>query len=262
MRSICVMIAVLLMMVMITLVIPTSPVTLAQQGKEALERPALKQFDEDTARSRRELRAYCIIVQELVAAQHPDTAKRDEALKHLKAAQSQWAEICAKYQNSAPQEYARDPYWKGRLVDIGIAIDDMVAHMEAERFKRSFQACGSGCGLFVAMHEENNLTYALDRLFHLRKAIKTAQTLNKTSGLHGLREFVPDLLNLRNRALLAQCPCSDAPDRCRKYGETLLALSGQMDWLARQVVRGEAEEATKSLSKLMELVQQVYDLAL
>jgi|GEM_PF-686048 len=262
MRSIWVLIAALLMIVMLVLVAPTRVVTEAQQGKESPERPSIKQFDEDVVHCRRELRASCNILQQMMAAQQPDTAKRDEALNHLKTAQSEWAAICAKYQDNAPQEYTRDPNWKGRLADITDAVDDMVAHLEAGRFKRAFQSCASACGLFVTMHEENNLTYALDRLFHLRKAIKTAQILDKTLGLQGLRDFLPDLLNLRNRALLVRCPYPDIPDRCKKYEETLLALSEQVDLLVRQVVKGESEEVNKSLSRLMELAQQAYGLAL
>ena len=82
------------------------------------------------------------------------------------------------------------------------------------------------------------------------------------AGLPGLREVLPELLSLRNRALLAPCRGSDTPEGCVEYWEALLTLSGQMDRLAGQVVRGEAEEVTKSLGRLSELANQAYGLAL
>ena len=53
--------------------------------------------------------------------------------------------------------------------------------------RRSLQSCSFGCGLFVAMHEQNGLNYALDKLYHLRADIKTTEAVMKTQGLAGVR---------------------------------------------------------------------------
>ena len=183
-------------------------------------------------------------------------------MKHLKEAQSQWAAIRAKYQNNPPMEYARDGRFNVRLTEIAEAMEDMVAHLEAGRAKRSFQACGFGCGLFVSLHEENGLTYALDKLFHLRKSLKTAVAVNKSVGLDGLKSVLPDLMIQRNRALMAPCPCPDDAQRCQEYQAALKVVSSRLDDLAVAVNRDDAETATRILDGLLDSCNNAYGLAL
>jgi len=233
---------------------------LAQAQEPA--RPSLKEFDSDVTQCRREIRAYCAIAQELMAAKEPAPEKQAKAMKHLKEAQSQWAAIRAKYQNNPPMEYARDGKFKVRLAEIAEAMEDMAAHLEAGRARRSFQACGFGCGLFVSMHEENGLTYALDKLFHLRKALKAAVAVNKNVGVEGMKRVLPDLLEQRNRALIAPCPCPDDAQRCQEYQAALKVMSSRLDDLAMAVNRDDAETATRILGGVLESCNNAYGLAL
>jgi len=226
------------------------------------DRPSLKRFDDDVARCRREMRASCGIVQELMTVQQPDASKRAEALENLKHAREQWATIGTRYQDNAPAEYARDAQWKGRLADIGFAMDDMLAHLEAGRFKRSFQSCGSGCGLFVAMHEDNNLVYALDRLFYLRKTAKTVVAVSRNTNLDGVADVLPALLEQRNRVLVAPCPCPEDARRCRQYQTALRNISGGLDDLAIAVGRKDAATAAGLLDELVASANEAYGAAL
>jgi len=239
-----------------------SPTAAKAAETPAPAHPALKEFDSDVTRCRREMRVYCAIAQELMAAKELVPEKQEEAMKHLKEAQSQWAAIRAKYQGNSPMEYARDGRFKVRLVEITEAMDDMAAHLEAGRAKRSFQACGFGCGLFVSLHEENGLTYALDKLFHLRKSLKTAVAVNKSVGLDGLKSVLPDLMIQRNRALMAPCPCPDDAQRCQEYQAALKVVSSRLDDLAVAVNRNDAETATRILDGVLESCNKAYGLAL
>jgi hypothetical protein len=227
-----------------------------------VDRPTLTQFDSDVTRCRREMRTYCAITQDLMAAKELAPERQETAMKHLKEAQSQWAAIRAKYQSNPPMEYARDGRFKVRLTEIAEAMEDMAAHLEAGRARRSFQACGFGCGLFVSMHEENGLAYALDKLFHLRKTLKTAAAVNKSVGLDGVKSVLPDLMMQRNRALMAPCPCPDDAQRCQEYQAALKSLSARMDDLAVAVNRNDAETATRILDGLLDSCNNAYGLAL
>ncbi len=228
----------------------------------AAVRPALKELDSDVTQCRREMRAYCAIAQELMAAKELAPKKQETAMKHLKEAQSQWAAIRAKYQGNPPLEYARDGRFKVRLVEIAEAMEDMAAHLEAGRAKRSFQACGFACGLFVSLHEENGLTYSLDKLFHLRKSLKAAVAVNKNVGLDGIKSVLPDLMMQRNRALMAPCPCPDDAQRCQEYQAALKVVSSRLDDLAVAMGRNDAETATRILDGLLESCNKAYGLAL
>jgi hypothetical protein len=62
-----------------------------------------------------------------------------------------------------------DTQFKARLQDVANAAEDMEKALAAGQSRRSMHACEFGCGLFVTMHEENGLNYALDKLFHVRE---------------------------------------------------------------------------------------------
>jgi hypothetical protein len=234
----------------------------ATQEEKAAPQISLKTFDEDVAQSRRQMRAYCAIAQELMTANAPDAAKQEAAVKYLKEAQTLWGAVRQKYQDNLPVEYSRDAKFRVRLAEISEAMDDMLLHLEGGRAKRSFQACGFACGLFVNMHEENGLDYALDRLFHLRKTIKTAVELNKAAGLNGIAKMVPDLLQKRDNVFLAPCPWPDDAKQCQEYLVALKKLSAGLDDLTLAVAKRDNKEASKILNGLSELCNSAYGLAL
>jgi hypothetical protein len=241
--------------------LPLLYVSAAETEKTTIQ-ISLKTFDEDVAQSRRQMRVYCAIAQELMTAKVSDSAKQEAAVKYLKEAQTLWGAVRQKYQNNPPMEYSRDAKFKVRLAEISDAIDDMLLHLEAGRAKRSFQACGFACGLFVSMHEENGLDYALDRLFHLRKTIKTAVELNKTAGLSGIAKMVPGLLQKRDDVFLAPCPWQDDAKRCQEYVAALKNLSSNLEDFAIAVNKGENEKAQIILNNLLGLCNTAYGLAL
>lgn len=224
--------------------------------------PKLKEFDSDVTNCRREMRAYCAIAQELMAAKEPVAEKQAAAMIHLKEAQAQWAAVRAKYQSNPPTEYAHDMRFKVRLAEIADSMDDMVAHLEAGRAKRSFQSCGFACGLFVSMHEENGLPYALDKLFHMRKSVKAAVAVNNSVGIEGVQKVLPDLMLLRNRVLTAPCPSADDAPGCQEYQAALKVMSSQMDDLVMAVSRQDTEAASRFLGNLLESCNKAYGLAL
>jgi len=235
---------------------------IAAETRDKTTQFSLKTFDEDVAQARRQMRAYCAIAQELITAKTPDPAKQEAAVKYLKEAQALWGAVRQKYQDNPPIEYSRDTKFNVRLAEISDTMDDMLSHLEAGRAKRSFQACGFGCGLFVSMHEENGLDYTLDRFFHLRKTIKTVVELNKTAGLNGIAKMVSDLLQKRDNVFLAPCPWPDDAKRCQEYSMALKNLSSNLDDFAIAVNKGENEKASRVLNDLLGLCNIAYGLAL
>jgi hypothetical protein len=248
-------------MSIVFLSLPSLYVNAAETEKTAIKF-SLKTFDEDVAQSRRQMRAYCAIAQELMTAKVSDPVKQEVAIKYLKEAQTLWGAVRQKYQDNPPMEYSRDTKFKVRLAEISDAMDDMLAHLEAGRAKRSFQTCGFACGLFVSMHEENGLDYALDRLFHLRKTIKTAVELSETAGLSGIAKMVPDLLQKRDNVFLAPCPWPDDAKRCQEYLTALKSLSANLDDFAIAVNKDDNEKALKILNDLLVLCNTAYGSAL
>ncbi|MCM8827487.1 MAG: hypothetical protein NC904_08260 [Candidatus Omnitrophica bacterium] len=224
--------------------------------------PSLRTFDEDVARSRRKMRTYCAINQELITAKASDQTKQAEAVKFLKEAQELWSAVRQRYQDNPPIEYSRDTKFKARLAEISEVMDEMFAHLEAGRIKRSFQTCGFACGLFVNMHEENGLIYGLDQLFHLRKLIKTTETLNKNAGLDAVKKIIPALLQKRNEVFMTPCPWPDDVKKCQEYTTALKILSSELDNLTLAVNKGEDNEVSKILSDLPNLCNTAYTLSL
>ena len=225
--------------------------------------PSLGQFDSDVAQCRRQMRKYCAIAQQMM--EKPDENKdqqQAEALEYLRDARKQWAVIQAKYQDNRPPEYANDSKFKVRMADIDNAMQEMENHLEAGRAKQSFLSCGFGCGLFVQMHEENGLIYALDRIFHLRKAAKTAITAGKNKGVSGVSVLLPDLLYHRNQIILAPCPWPQDAQKCKLYQDMVKKMSSMLDDLAICVQKGEQDKMMDLLRVLLPTVNEAYGAAL
>lgn len=224
--------------------------------------PSLTQFDEDLAVCRRVLREYCAIVQKMTPQPAVDEAQQAEGLRLLRDARRQWPDIQARYAANPPAEYARDKAFKARLRDVANSMEDMEEALAAGDARRSFQACGFACGLFVHMHEQNGLNYALDKLFHLRADIKTTAAVMKTGGMDGVRTRLPGLLQKRDAVLLAPPPFPAGHEKAAAYLAAVEELSRAMDRLALAVAAGDMKQVEQILADGLSLVNKPYGLAL
>jgi hypothetical protein len=226
------------------------------------EPPALAQFDEEAAQCRRLVRDYCAIVQQMATEPQLDKAKQEKGLALLSDASGRWKAIQQKYADNPPKEYAADVTFKARLQDFANALEDMQKALAAGQARRSMMACGYGCGLFVAMHEENGLTYALDSLFHLRKVMKTAGAVMKTRGLAGVQAILPSLAQKRDVVLLSPLPWAGGDQKLKPYLDAVKQMSQAFDEWAIAVTSGNADEAGKQHKRLMDLINNAYTLVL
>ena len=223
---------------------------------------ALAQFDEEAAQCRRLVRDYCAIVQQMATEPQLDKAEQEKGLALLGDAINKWKAIQQKYGDNPPKEYAADVTFKARLQDFANALEDMQKALAAGQARRSMMACGYGCGLFVSMHEDNGLTYALDSLFHLRKVMKTAGAVMKTRGLAGVQAILPSLTQKRDVVLLSPLPWAEDDQRLKPYQDALKQVSQAFDEWVLAVTSGNAAEAGKHHKRLMELVNNAYGLVL
>jgi len=235
---------------------------MALSGEPAATPPSLAAFDEDVAVCRRVVREYCAIVQKLAAAQMLDKDQQAAGLRLLADARKPWAEIQAKYGENPPAEYAKDKTFKARLRDFANALEEMERALAAGDARRSFQACGFGCGLFVSMHEQNGLNYALDKLFHLRADIKTTEAVMKTQGLAGVRQRMAALLQKRDAVLLAPPPFEAGNPKAEAYTAAVEDLSRALDRLALAVAAGDTKQVEEILANGLALVNKPYGIAL
>ncbi len=224
--------------------------------------PSLAAFDEEVAVCRRVVREYCAIVQKLAPLPVADKDQQAEGLRLLADARKQWAAIQAKYAANPPAEYAKDKTFKARLRDFGNALEDMERALAAGDARRSFLTCGFGCSLFVQMHEQNGLNYALDKLFHLRADIRTTEAVMKTQGLAGVRPRMATLLQKRDAALLAPPPFASENPKAAAYAAAVYELSRAMDRLALAVAAGDVKEVEEILANGLTLVNKPYGIAL
>ena len=254
-----------LCLVLATACWPQQGGSLAGEGAPEIslkETVSLAKFDKEVLRCRREMRQYCAIVQQLMTAGSADPEQAEKALRFLIAAKEQWQVIRKTYEVNPPVPYVADSKFKSRLADVADAFEDMESHLQAGRARRSFQACGFACGLFGAMHEENGLIYAVDRLFALRKTLKTLTALEKAEKPEAVRSVLPDLLQHRNRALLAPCPSPEDLERCEQYRTAVKALSSALDDLAIAVARGDAKAIPSLLDHVAARLNTAYGIAL
>lgn len=224
--------------------------------------PSLAQFDEDVAQSRRLIRSYCALAQELAKSSEPDKDKQAQAMEFLKAAEEKWQLVVERYTDNPPAEYAGDATFNTRLRDFSNTLDDMHRALAAGQAWRSFLACGFSCGQFVKMHEDNGLVYALDRLFHLRQTANSVGAVMKTKGMGHVRELLPTLLERRDRVLLTSVPWPAGDERNVAYLEAVKEVSRSLDELALAVAANDAERTATLLQGMVARINKAYALAL
>jgi len=123
-------------------------------------------------------------------------------------------------------------------------------------------ACGFACGLFVHLHEQNGLDYALDRLFHLRKTGKTAAALFKVKGLDAVRPLVLKMLKQRDEVLMSPLPWREGDVRNAEYLAAVKSLSLSLDDMAMAVATGNSAKVGELLSNLTSIINKPYGIAL
>jgi len=126
--------------------------------------------------------------------------------------------------------------------------------------RHSFMTCGYICGLFVAMHEENGLNYALDRLFHLRKSVKTMMAVEKKIGATAtVQQFGPDLARLQSMVVQAPNPFPKDDPRHIKFQDSIQSIS---TILTRMTTQPGSQEGPSITADLMKVINAAYDMAL
>ncbi len=260
-RSFSNMISVFVFAIIFMSIVASMTPLLAQASQVEIKVSAeLKNFDNMVLQSRQEMRQDCAIVQELI--KHADAQKQAKGLEHIQQCLALWEKVQQKFQNQPPAEYQQDEKFGSRLDAIHQGIVDMEKQLADGKFKDAFQACSMTCGLFVKLHEENNLVYAADRLFHLRKLAKKMIEEEQKSRLNPVNEMLGDLLKLRDNVFLAPCPAPADEARCKNYQMALKSLSAQLDDLAISMVNGNQSGAENILKNLIPAINQVYGIAL
>lgn len=223
---------------------------------------SLTVFDEEVAVCRRLVRNYCAIVQNMASSPTIDKNQQADGLRLLSDARKQWAAIQSKYSVNPPEQYAKDQAFKARLSDFANALEDMERALGAGDARRSFNACSFGCGLFVSMHEQNGLNYALDKLYHLRSDLKTSAVVMKTQGMDALRMRMPGLLQKRDAVLLAPPPFPPNHEKANAYMTAVEELSHALDRLAQAIAAGDKKQIKEILTNALMLVNKPYGIAL
>ncbi|MDZ7820321.1 MAG: hypothetical protein U5N26_00075 [Candidatus Marinimicrobia bacterium] len=129
----------------------------------------------------------------------------------------------------------------------------MAYNVEQKKYQMSFNNCAFACGLFVKMHEENNLLYVSDRLFHLRKAIKKASALQAAG--QPLAAVFADIQQLRDQVYRAPFPDN------KDFLPAMEKLSLSIDRIAYRIYH-DGTERRVMLADLTDQINALYGLSL
>ncbi|PIS28336.1 MAG: hypothetical protein COT43_06550 [Candidatus Marinimicrobia bacterium CG08_land_8_20_14_0_20_45_22] len=220
---------------------------------QAAESPALQDFDSQVLAARQHMRSYCALIQKVMKSNDEATAQK--SLQEIQQAGVLWDKIPKQYAKNPPPEYARDSQFAGRLKTMQMLFDEMAYNVQNKKYQMAFNNCAFACGLFVKMHEENGLVYVSDRLFALRKTIKSAQTLHSNG--HSLKEIVPEIQSLRDRVFQAPFP-----EKSATFTPAMEELSRTIDHLAQQVFTDDKTAIGTTLTELTNQVNDLYALSL
>lgn len=237
--------------------------TLHAAGNDS--QPTLADFDQAVLTARQHMRQFCSLIQEVIRQEERTTVQK--ALKEITAAADQWQTVQEAFATTPPAEYAGDPQFAAGLKTIALLLDEMRSDVEAGKYKISFFNCAFTCGLFVKMHEENGLVYAADRLFHLRKSVKTAAAAannnnNNDDGVDGVSNLLQVMQQQRDRVLAAPCPVADDAEKCKQYQAEVKTIAGLIDELTLNLANEHPQAAKEIMPRLLSTINRAYGLAL
>ena len=219
----------------------------------------LNDFDEAVRNSRVEMRKYCALVQQLM--KENDEAKKNEALAHLSKSISLWSDV-NKFSNNVPEEYSGDKNFSGKLNQLYNKLEEMKNQLVKNNFKESFEACGAACGLFVKLHEENNLDYALDKLFHLRKAVKKMQSDLISNDESLIENDIKSILLKRNDVVAVDMKLNPGLADNEEYRNYIMEVYDLIDEIAFSYFNKKEIQLKEKLNDLFSIINKAYSLAL
>jgi hypothetical protein len=219
----------------------------------------LTDFDEAVRSSRVEIRKYCALVQQLM--NENDEAKKNEALAHLTNSINLWSDV-NKFSDNVPEEYSGDKNFSGKLNELHNKLEEMKSKLVEDQFKESFDACGAACGLFVKLHEENNLDYALDKLFHLRKAVKKMQGDLTANDESIIENDIKSILQKRNDVVAVDMKLNPGLADNEEYRKYIREASDLTDEIAFIYFNKKEIQLENKLVDLFAVINKAYSLAL
>lgn len=214
----------------------------------AAESSALIDFDEQVLSARQHMRSYCALIQQVMKTN--DEMAAQKALKEVQQAGMLWNKLQKQFAQNPPPEYAADAQFTERLKTMQLLFDEMAVNVQNKKYAMAFHNCAYACGLFVKMHEENGLVYVSDRLFHLRKTLKSAQALHAAG--HSLLNELPEIQRLRDRVYLAPLPPNST------FSMVLDDLSKKINHLVLQVSNDNKPEINQLLTDLLKQINDLY----
>ena len=244
-----------LFIVIVTLFFTINSDTAAQISPSA----ELLEFDNAVRSSRVEMRKYCAHVQQLMK-ENNDT-KKNEAVEHITNSIKLWNDV-SKFTENVPAEYSNEKQFGEKLSQINSKLDEMKTKLVEDQFNESFDACAAACGLFVKLHEENNLDYALDKLFHLRKAVKKLQKDITANDKSVIENDIKSIQQKRNDVVTVKLNLSLELSNNDNYKNNILEISSMIDEITFEYINNEEIQLEKKLVDLLAVINKAYSLAL
>lgn len=216
-------------------------------------------FDNAVRNSRVEMRKYCALVQQLM--KENDDTKKNEAVTHITNSISLWNDV-SKFTDNVPIEYSDENRFGEKLVQINSKLDEMKSKLVDNQFQESFNACAAACGLFVKLHEENNLDYALDKLFHLRKAVKKLQNDLAVNDEEVIVNDINSMLQKRNEVIAVDMKLNPGLAENETYRNHIKEMSSMIYELSFGYFNKNEIQLDNKLADLLAVINKAYSLAL
>lgn len=216
-------------------------------------------FDNAIRSSRVEMRKYCALVQQLM--KENDDTKKNEAVTHITNSINLWNDV-NKFTENVPTEYSNGNQFGEKLAQVNSKLNEMKRKLIENNFKESFEACGAACGLFVKLHEENNLDYALDKLFNLRKDVKKLQNDYTEGNQEVIANDIESLLQKRNEVIAVDMKLNSGLADNEKYRNNIMEISSMIDELSFSYFNKKEIQLNNKLVDLLTVINKAYSLAL
>jgi len=117
-----------------------------------------------------------------------------------------WQGISARYRDVPPPEYARDPAWADYLDEALENFRLMRDRTAAGQRKEAARFCGLNCNLFVTMNQVNGIDRAADRMFLLRRNVRSVMAMVKAGNMAGASQACDETERLANRLVACDPP--------------------------------------------------------
>ncbi len=168
---------------------------------------------------------------------------------------SKWKTMTETYKTNPPAEYAKDPSWQGYFAEALDNFQIMRERTEQGNYKRATQFCGMNCGLFVTMNQVSGVDKASDKMFMVRKNVKTMMDMIKAGNWKGATHVKEHTAEIVKAMMASKAP---AESDIATFGQDMKSINSAYEAFTGTFEKKDAKDSGEKFMAFMKTFSGSY----